>query len=331
MNLSAIPDERSHLFGKTRLDVAFSDIIRLYALIESDGNSSLHNSINSTLLRLLESSLLHDQKIQRIGSLWDSLGERADLELRSRISELLSVKTEDIPLNLIAYLSKLLSGSAFQKGRREINYSDFFDTLVDANIRSNKYKRLHCVACGYHFREADLGEERRAIAKDCRAVFATRTEPLRVNNTDKWKPQYIVRETKFETKKEYLTSLTIDHNVPEEGLGWSDSDNLQITCKLCNNGKMAYRRPLEALSLFAAGGLADYPLDRPWNTFKQCIVSFTFEFFERKCSICRSPAKLRELTVRPRKHTDETSEVSTSFAPWNFSSICYDCLPKQKP
>ncbi len=326
--LSKIPDCSSHNFGNFNSSVNFEDILNLYNIIEEHGHTSVHHAINSVLLRLIEVGFLHDTQIQRIGSLWDSLGNNAPIRLRDRISFLTGYNKIDIPDSLVNYLSKILSGTSFQKGRREANYNDFFDVLVERNINSNRYKNLICESCGYHFREADLGIQRCTVAKDIGAIFARNAHPLRENNNDLWKPQYIDKKND-PTSKIYLTILTIDHIVPEEGLGWSNSDNLQLTCKLCNNGKMAYRRPLEAVSLFAAGGLSDYPEDRPWNMLKQSIVSFTYEYNNRTCSICNNYSSDGELTVRPKKRvTPADIRNVLSFAPWNYRAICYSCISK---
>jgi 5-methylcytosine-specific restriction endonuclease McrA len=323
MILSQIANDSSHNYPKAIPAVKFSEIIDLYELISQHGNSSIHASLNSVLLRIIEIGILHDSKIQRIGDLWNSLGNEAENKLRERLSEILSIETHKIPENLLTYIKKILIGSAFQRGRREINQGDFFGVLVEKNIKLNKLKQLHCASCGYRFQEPDMGRERLELAKDFGAIFNTPVNKLRLNNIDLWKPHF----NKNAKGDHYLTYLTIDHIIPEEGLGGGDPENLQITCKLCNNGKMAYRRPLEAISIFAAGGLGDYPSDRGWNFFKQSVVSFAFEFYGRKCFSCNIPSSDVELTVRPIGN-EESENIITILAPWNFKVVCYDCLSK---
>lgn len=326
MYLDSIPDESSHNSSGPSDLLTFDDLSRLYQLINSNGKTPAHQAICSVILRLIEMGLLQDPMIQKIGRLWSTLGEDAQKKLNDRVFQL--TKIENIPSELTDYLSNILSGSAFQRGRRKVEYNEYFGNLVRNNIKVRRNKALRCEACGYHFRIIDLGYERREVAQELGANFSNAYHTFRNNNADSLKPIFIDRD---DSKKLYLTQLTLDHKLPEEGLGWSGEDNLQITCKLCNQGKMAYRRPLEGLSLFAAGGLADFPRDRGWNGFKASVVSFTFEYYNRKCCSCQQSSKNVELTVRYKAVLhDPNSDNHRAFAPWNLEAICYGCLETKR-
>lgn len=327
MALDVIPDPNSHNNAGTER-LTFDDLLDLYKLIDSHGSTPAHKAICAVIVRLLEMGFLHDRDIQRIGSLWTSLGQTGKVKLSDRISKL--TKGEEIPDELLNYMSNILAGSAFQRGRRKVNYNDYFESLVRDNVKRRRRRRLTCDSCGYHFMLADLGRERQEIARDCGAEFSKGQHEFRKNNHDRLKPLFYEYATPEGNKKTYLTQLTIDHKIPEEGLGWSDEDNLQITCKLCNVGKLAYRRPLEAISLFAAGGLADFPDNREWNTIMQSVVSSTFEYYNRKCVSCGRSTCDVELTAREfPASSHEVGELHLSFAPWNLRAICYECLERK--
>ena len=116
----------------------------------------------------------------------------------------------------------------------------------------------------------------------------------------------------------------MDHVIPEETLGWSEADNLEVLCMFCNSGKQAYRRPLEAISSFAVGALADTPHGRNFNQLKLQIVVAALRSQTSGCIACGRPKTEAELTVTPVLGMSDGS--MHGFAPWNLKTLCYSCL-----
>lgn len=322
--LDRISREHYKCFSQSRRDIRIEDIIDLLSTIETHGNTALHQSLEEVLIRFLEVSILHDEVMQRIGSLWATLGpNRGKNEISDRLSVLTGTPTTSLPKSLIDYLAKILGGSAVQRGRREVNYSSHFEEVLKRQLNNSIANCIRCESCGYHFIEADFNRDRRIIAQDLGGVFSANI-PLE-RYSDRWKPAFISKTTSNGTiHNEYLTKVTLDHRVPEEGFGWSDPDNLAISCRFCNSGKMSYRRPLEALSLFAAGGVSDIPSTRPLSKLMQTTGAAVFEFFGRSCFVCLKTASEVELTIRPDPTGD--GHRLRSLAPWNLLSVCYDCV-----
>jgi hypothetical protein len=310
------PDEK-------RLDLYFDELLYLINLIDSASGGPVHDALRSLLLRLVEVGLLHDAQILKIGNFWTALGDAAKPRLKKRLEEILGCEESSLPPTLIEYISKVLQGSALQRGRREVDYNDYFRDVLEKHLEEKESRELRCKICGYHFMEADLGHERRRIAYDLDVIFALNVHPLRDANMDMWKPLRIDKGDGDSTR--FLTKLTLDHIVPEEGFGWSEPDNLEIVCQLCNQGKMIYRHPLEAISLFAASGVSDYPENRGWSQLKQSTVAFTFELYDRRCWSCDRNSLFSELTVRRRVLSKGKSTKSEAFAPWNMVCLCYHC------
>lgn len=299
-------------------EITFSDLLTTYEKLNISEDTALHASIRTVLLRILEISILRDPKVQLVAKRWNALGFKAEELLAERLEHLTGAKP---PHKLIKYLVKVIGGSAVQHGRRKVNYSMHLPELFQKVFTRNIKGELRCANCGYHFRKSDLNLERRNIALSENVVLADDCREERKMNKDPWKPLYYENND----RRENLTDLTIDHIVPEEGLGWSSPDNLELLCKFCNSGKLAYRWPLESISLFGAGGLADYPEGRKFTRLKQTISASTFMFNSHKCYNCKKTSFETELTLYQRK--PETDQTIRCLTPWNLITVCYDCLP----
>src|SRR5262249_48412877 len=121
-----------------------------------------------------------------------------------------------------------------------------------------------------------------------------------------------------------LTRLTIDHVVPEETLGWSEPDNLELLCEFCNAGKGAFWRPMEGISTFALGALSEVPRNRAFAKMKHQIIVAALRSHSDGCARCGANRRQAELTVRPVVRTGDN--ILHAFAPWNLDIICYSCV-----
>jgi 5-methylcytosine-specific restriction endonuclease McrA len=320
-SLQGICNEELATSSEANCDVSFKDILSLISCVADDGSSALHESLRSVLLRVLEVSILRDPRIQLLAERWSILGARAPKLLGERIAELTGSQPSEV---VVRYMVSILGGSAMQRGRRSTDYSANLPDLFANARRTAPSGHLRCSICGYHFQRVDLSPERQNIALSEGLIFASKQRPERSFNRDPWKPLYVEMRRGRELRRKTLTGLTIDHIVPEEGLGWSSTDNLALTCKLCNQGKMSYRWALEPLSLFGAGGLSDFPSDRGFNFLRQAIVVSAYRFHERKCGLCNASVSHKEITVRPSIKAKPIA--SHSLAPWTLVTRCYDCF-----
>lgn len=299
--------------------MSYAQLLDLSKVVEAHGSSSVHVAIRELLLRLLETSLLHDRSLQTLMRRWNALSGQAHDIVRDRLRELCTVATP--PEEVVDYLVKLLGGTAARLGRRTSDYGQYLPSIFEQAAACHPRAELRCTSCGYHFRAEDLGAERRNLAKAAGLMFSREWRPERKENRDPWKPLFTPGR---DSRKTFYTQLTIDHIVPEEGLGSSEPDNLAVMCNFCNAGKMAYRRPLEPLSLFAAGGVSDFPPGREMNRLMHVIVVSSFSLYGGRCTVCGAQGGDGELTVRPSKRGGH--EALAGLAPWNLSSLCYDCL-----
>ena len=283
--------------------------------IRADGVTVVHSAVPEILLRLAETHLLCHPRMVRLVQVWDGIVGSAPEKIKDHLTELLGAAPSQ---ELVTHFFRCLSGSASQRGRRRRGHVNHFGSVL-RRIREETSAEdlfpLRCECCGYHFRTQDLSDEKLQNVVDAGFTLDRSFFPGRSN--DPYKP--IKR-----SHDDYWTTLSIDHVIPEETLGWSESDNLEILCLLCNAGKLTYRRPLEALSVFAVGALADVPRGRRWNALKHHIIIAALRSQGGCCSQCGRHRQKAELTVRPIERGDDQS--MHGFAPWNLQTICYVCV-----
>jgi 5-methylcytosine-specific restriction endonuclease McrA len=298
--------------SSTGRSVMISDAIDIYESILSSRLNPLTGALRVVVSRFIETCILSDPVCDKLIQRWSSVGNDAERILQEHITQITGVRPGQ---DLIQFILRILRGSAAQRGRRTASYEGFLPALMKSLVDSGQTE-LRCQNCGYHFKESDLSLQRANIARSEGLQFADRWHIRRANNSDLLKPT--------NTPRQSLTGLTIDHIVPEEGLGWTTLDNLQILCSFCNSGKLIYRRPLEPISLFVAAGLYDYLGDREMNRVLQSIVVSSFAFNENKCAYCSKPVSSVELTAQRVKDYD--AGQTRTCAPWNFRSVCYECV-----
>lgn len=303
--LQLIPQRAVGRAELDRIGLTPEDTVRELVSLSSIGGEALQLSVVQVLLRAFETFILADDKLLNISRYRDLLlGSADDLILR-RVSELFNVTPTP---ELVSYLRHCLTSRAASDpsgDKRDIVVPVVQRVLQDA-VEHHPRQELRCVVCGYHFLEEDVGS-RLDFLRDCGAILARTREPGRLEDV---------------LKPRSYTQLEIDHIVPEEGFGWSDPDNLQITCKFCNFGRLIFRRSLEPLSTMIAGSLGFHPPSRPHRPTRQVVIVACLLQGSGNCSVCGTDRVDTELTVQLRD-TDVESRVW--FVPWNLETVCYRC------
>lgn len=317
--LAAIGEPGSNFFDPENQKVDFETLFRLFEIIEADGKSPIHAALAEVICRIIEIGLIRDPTLELLVHRWTSLSAQAPDLIRKRIVELTGVEA---PTRTIQHLVSILGGSAAQRGRRVVSYEAYLPDIFARHAQRHPRKELRCACCGYHFTKADLNPNRQLHAENEQLVLATST--IAVRTSDVWKPISIQIPSGGKITLRSVTGLTIDHIVPEEGLGWAGADNLEILCNFCNAGKLSYRWALEPISLFGAGGLADYPTGRPLNKLAQTTIVSALRYSGGKCARCATSIDDTELTVRPRD--DHGSHSPRGLTPWNLRVLCYQCV-----
>lgn len=294
--------------GRAELDrvgLTPDDTVRQLVGLSSMGGEALQLSVVQVLLRAFETFILADDKLLNIARYRDLLLGSADDLISKRVSELFGVTPTP---EVVSYLRHCLTSRAACDSsgeKRDIVVPVAQRVLQDA-IERHPRQELRCVVCGYQFLEEDVGS-RLDFIRDRGAVLATTREPGRLEDI---------------LKPRSYTQLELDHIVPEEGFGWSDPDNLQITCKFCNFGRLIFRRPLEPLSTMIAGSLGFHPPSRPHRPARQVVIVACLLEGSGSCSICGTHRVDTELTVQLR---DVDTQSRMWFVPWNLETVCYRC------
>ena len=179
-----------------------------------------------------------------------------------------------------------------------------FDEEVLRRHRTES-ERLRCLDCGYHFTEADLGRTRLDIAKEFGFIFARHKLARRLR--DPWKPA---------TK----TSLSVDHLIPEAGLGPTIPENLRIVCQFCNKEKQIYRWPGEANGRDIASAMLALgdPKRGLWAVHAATYIAIIDG--GGRCSQCGRTTEDIELTACPLYRRGTSATV-----PWDMQVFCYEC------
>jgi hypothetical protein len=316
--VTSIGKRWTRVFSSEDEKVSFVTLLRLHKTILADGDSAVHVGLSDVLCRLVEVALIRDPVLERLVLRWNALSVAAPDIVRKRTKELTGTQPDDAT---VTHLVNILGGSAAQHGRRVAPYEAYLPDLFARRASIHRRKELRCGCCGYHFTALDLNAARQSHAESAGLVLAREVISKRL--TDPWKPLEIQVPQGDKLKSRRVTGLTIDHVVPEEGLGWSGAENLDLLCNFCNMGKLAYRWALEPVSMFGAGGFADYPSGRALNKMAQTIVVSALAYSGKRCQACGTDADDAELTVRPIPHTEDG--MARGFAPWNLSVVCYSC------
>ena len=298
MNLDIVAAIASNNLSVTGTD--FEELLQIFGQVAGEQSSEfLLKRLCYQVLRSIEMELLSDPSILDIALNPGLYLGRETAVLKNRLSDLLKAEP---PAAVVQYFRALvLSGNAGASQKGPIRS---LDTFVFERYRASSSK-LQCLDCGYHFMEGDLGRDRRDIAQ--RLGFSFAKEKLARRLRDPWKPSED-------------TALTVDHIVPEAGLGPSSIENLRIVCKFCNKQKQIYRWPGEtsgrcvAASLLGLGDLAR----GSWSIF--AITYITISDSGGVCALCEMSSSDTELTARP-----VAGRGVAPTLPWRMEAVCYGC------
>lgn len=276
----------------------FAALEALCASVEESEARAIRIALTSVIARLVETRLLSDQQLREVARYPDVYLEQSRQIVEDRVAELgLSTYVDE---NDVRYLARLLTSGVPHRTRPEPVGTELISVLFRESYR-NGGRELRCAICGFHFREGDVSEARRELARQFEFVYAAEFDPRRV--ADGLKPPH-------------KTALHIDHVIPRLGWGPTRAENLQVLCEFCNQGKLSFRRGLENLSGFAAASVP--PLDRlpaEWAT-RQAVVAALMTA-QSSCGACGTRADQRELTAVVQGEW---------FVPWMLEVRCYDCV-----
>jgi len=284
-------------------ELELAEVLRQIEVVSPVAAGTVRASISAIALRALEMAILGDSKILDL-SLNPSAFLGADEGiLRHRIKELLG--NESVPDALVSHLlMQIRSGTAGASGKTAAER--YFADVVERHPAVGTSKEFRCQACGYHFTDADLGESRRHIVAEADLRLAPVKLARRIR--DPWKPVQ-------------FTSCTLDHVVPEAGLGATVADNLRILCNFCNHQKQIYRWPGETLARSVAASFL--ALGETHSRGHWAVQAATFVAIHQagKCEACGATRDEVELTA-----TTEGARGIDPALPWRMRCTCYNCF-----
>lgn len=307
--LSSIVDLQQFSIKNMARGPALSNLFQAYDHILRLPDSEVKNTLLDTVSSWIEVTIISDVELMRVLEYWDMLSPRADSIVKGRLAVLCGVEPST---GLVEYIVKCLRGTAAQRGRGRSEQHQFYDPIF-SDMREKTGADLRCNCCGYHFREKDLNDGQKRVARRLELSLARTLHPGR--NEDPLKPV----QTKSKVQ-EPLTKLTIDHVTPELRLGWTYPDNLECLCTFCNQAKLAYRRPLEPVSVFCAGALSNLSKESAAIGVRSTILVSIIRANGHACHLCQRDWSRVELTVF------RDMEDTVAFSPLAMRSICYDCF-----
>lgn len=296
-------------------DINLSELLAFADAIPELG-VELNYALASVVLRAIEMRLLADSQFNSLVNLWDSY--------RGRESELIGERLQSLigrtpPQSLIEHVRSALQVEYNRRRSSALETTESQFEAVIARYCQTRGDELRCEYCGYHFRQSDVGAKRRILLDAYDVKLATQLHPRR--ERDELKP---IKRQESKADRQF-TQLSLDHEVPEAGLGVTAPTNLRVACMFCNNGKRFYRFPLEAVSPHVAGSLLVLSPGREWNIVHQMVVVAAFRLANSTCKYSNRSARDAELTVRFK------SDAFRWFVPWNLEVVAYDELVRLDP
>ncbi len=281
------------------------DLLHGLTNISSPARTSFVRGVLSIGLRAIEAHILSDSALLSLAEYWDARIGDADRIIDERILALTGSRST----SLRAYVKRSLYSVSREWRHEQRIPLTVFERLIERQARHNIGAELRCELCGYWFQTTDVdGLDRQATIASVGCRLATSPHPNRIGDP--------IKPLSFGTTR--FTTLTLDHKIPRRGFGSVEVDNIQITCKFCNHGKMSYRRSHEALSPIVAGALSLVPPRIPHSQLRQ--ITFTASVWHRGvCRLCGGTPRHAELTITVRRG------AGSLLVPWNVDVVCYDC------
>lgn len=275
------------------------DLLELLGRVAgSEAADQVRGALSQQVLRSVEVALLSDGLVIDIALNPGIYLGRERVALEERLAQILGQQPPDALLRHVRRL--VLSRAAGQSEKRRLS------TFVSDVLRNHRAMtdQLRCLDCGYHFVASDMGEDRLDLVGDLGFILAD----------DK-----LARRLRDRCKPAAKSQLTIDHLVPEAGLGPTGPENLRVACGFCNHEKKIYRWGGEAAPRdVAAAFLALGELSRGLWAARASVYSAIAE--AGACNTCGAGPTDTELTAHP---TGGWGRETT--APWNMEVVCYDC------
>lgn len=281
-------------------EVALEEVLGLLkAVLEPDMYLAIEKSLVAVVIRMLEIHLLRDKKLRSIARFRDVYAGRAREMIADRVRELgLSAHVDAVD---IEHLRQALLEGAVPASRGAPVAPDTEYALF-RKLRLDGLEELRCRMCGYHFRREDLSPTRVELSEQFGLTLASRRRVERLDD---------------HLKNPEETECQIDHIVPRAGWGSTRSDNLQLLCKYCNQGKSIFRKWGELLPNTTAASLPSIMGDSLHWQLRGSFVGALMRD-ESTCRSCGNDWRRTELTVR---RADAWISLLT------LKTTCYECAP----
>ncbi len=276
------------------------ELLTLFAAVTSPTSAAtLRRRISQQVLRAVEIGMLADPAVIDIALNPGLYLGRETQVLTERLADVLGT---DPPSCLVRHLRSLVLSKAAGAAQKTSARRFEEDVLRQYRLSTDT---LRCLDCGYHFVEGDLGQGRLDVVHGLGFVLAT--EKLARRLRDPWKPSG-------------MSSLSIDHLVPEAGLGPTTPENLRVACQFCNGEKRIYRWPGEAAPRDVAAALLALG-ESPRGAWAVRATTYVAILDSGgRCVQCRRSTADAELTARPFAIRGRAATV-----PWDMQAVCYDC------
>jgi hypothetical protein len=261
--------------------------------------SALKRHLCQQILRAVEVAILADPIIVDIALNPGLYLGRETTILETHLTEMLGERPSAI---LVRHLRSLVLSDAAGAGQKA-SAGGFDQEVLLRYRRSSEW--LRCLDCGYHFVEADLGQIRLELARELKFVFADTKLARRLR--DPWKPAS-------------ESGLSVDHLIPEAGLGATEPKNLRVICRFCNKEKRIYRWAGETASRDVASAMLALGSPERGVWAARAATYSAIVDAGRHCSRCERAAGEVELTARPLYGRGRSATV-----PWEMLAVCYDC------
>ena len=272
--------------------LALAEVLDVLNGLHSGSAEALEQGFLQIALRAVEAMILADPEMRQLALYWDANVGVSEELIRSRVEEITGAAPPEV---LVTYLRNCIRSAPSRTGSSQKPGLDLERRVIERAIGSHPAGQLRCEVCGYHFREQDMNAGRLQVAMDGGGVLSTYIHPKRLSDSLKvWR--VATRRGGFRS----LTTLSIDHVVPQSGFGWTGADNLGVLCMFCNTGKMIYRRPLEPLSVVLAGALELCPESKPHSIQRQIAVVALILSGKQECCRCGKGPSCRCQTLTTR-------------------------------
>ena len=284
----------------------------LWLIDSRDTRRSIYNDVVS---RSATSMLLGDSGMVAIAKNWTLYDGQQTGVITKRLNELGFCSPSK---RLVKYVERALGCYRYLHLNRDKKRPAISDSEYDRlfkNIFNHSYtKQLRCAICGYHFTESDVSNRMQSFISDNDLKLASIVDERRQG--------YLHKPVSFKGKDSFFTAMEIDHIIPVSGLGWGNSDNLQVLCCFCNRGKGNHLFPHEGFSFFSTN-FTDIAYEYPPN-WENEFIGFARLFVSVIWS--SSGVSNRGACIDEVELTVRLKDPNKSVSAWNLDVVSYDEL-----